>query len=72
MGKYIIRDCEFEIDVPLELDPRRSFDISGDTFAELKQNGIDLQEQIAQEFGVQIDKVRYKRGKLKSNKFVVY
>lgn len=72
MGKYQIRDVEFEIDVPLELDPRRNFDISGDTFAELKQNGVDLQQQIADEFGVSLDKVHIKRNKLKGNRFVVF
>lgn len=72
MGKYTLHDVEFEIDVPLELDPRRMFDISGDTFAELKQNGVDLQQQIADEFGVSIDRVKVKRNKLKGNKFLIF
>ena len=72
MGKYLIRDVEFEIDVALELDPRRKFDISGDTFAELKQNGVDLQQQIADEFDVGIDKVHLKRNQLKGNKFLIF
>ena len=65
MGKYLIRDVEFEIDVALELDPRRKFDISGDTFAE-------LQQQIADEFDVGIDKVHLKRNQLKGNKFLIF
>jgi hypothetical protein len=73
MGKYTIRDVEFEIDVPLELDPRRSFEITADSFADLKQAGRDLQKQIAEEFDVDVSQVRYKRGgKLKNNQFLVY
>ncbi len=72
MAKYIIRDVEYEIDVSIEVDPRKKFDISGDTFAELKQNGADLQQQIADEFDVNIDRVTIKRGNLKRNRFVVF
>lgn len=72
MGKYTLHDVEFEVDVPLDLDPRRKFDISADTFAELKRAGQDLQQQIADEFGVRLEQVKLKRDRLKGNKFVIF
>ena len=72
MGKYTLRDVEFEIDVPLDVDPRRKFDISADSFAELKQAGQELQQQIADEFGVRIESVKLKRDRLKGNKFLIF
>ena len=72
MAKYTIRDIEFEVDVPLDIDRRRSFDISADSFEELKQAGRDFQQQIAEEFGVNIDKVSVKRKGAKDNKFLIY
>lgn len=72
MGKYTLRDVEFEVDVPLDLDPRRKFDITADSFQGLKEAGSELQQQIADEFQVTVDKVKLKRERLKGNKFLVF
>jgi hypothetical protein len=72
MGKYTIKDIEFEVDVPLDIDKRRTFELSADTFAELKQAGRDLQQQIADEFGVNVERVSVKRKGMKDNKFLIY
>jgi hypothetical protein len=71
MAKYST-NVEFEIDVPLEIDKRKTFEIFGETFAELKENGRDLQKQIAEEFGVSIEKISLKRDKAERKPFVIF
>jgi hypothetical protein len=72
MGKIILRDVKFKIDVPAELDPNRSFDIEGEDFKDVKETGLKLQKDIAEEFDINTNDVHLIRNMYKGNRFVIF
>lgn len=72
MGKITLKNVEFEINVPLARDARRSFEISGDSLEDLKNTINSFGEEIAREFEVNTDQITVKGAGFSQNRFVVF
>lgn len=72
MGKIILKDVEFEIDVREGRDARRKFDIEGESLADLKKTINDFGNEIGQEFNVSNDDIKVKGAGFSQNRFVVF
>lgn len=72
MGKLILKDVEFEIDVREGRDARRKFDIEGESLADLKNTINSFGNEIMAEFGVNADDVKVKGAGFSQNRFVVF
>ena len=72
MGKIILENVEFEINIPLDRDARRTFKIEGEGLQDLKDTINRFGEEIAREFEVNLDQITVKGAGFSQNRFVVF
>ena len=72
MGKIILKNVEFEIDIREGRDYRRTFDIEGSSLEDLKETINEFGNDIKSEFNVNAEDIKVKGAGFSQNRFVVF